>query len=744
MSELVKATLRAAEVLRSMGGATGDPLEALMAFFHPILADMRGRRFDPAEFSAKVRAAYGWNFNEEVAEGFRKAFIREGCLTPKRTATGTVLYDDQGFYHTVTPIETKSERIEESTINARLDRAVRAFRQFLAEIRVSEAEYSASDEQISEMLLSWLLDSSYTDDPSRSYESFATSDTVTRPNDLTEQERYLSARFVSKVQESDKSIADDLQWIASVGLIAELAQDFNKPRSKVKRSTVAVYLDSPVALDLLGTSGKQAASLARTVISRLQKMGATVTLFDQSLRELQNTLKALLYADPLDRYGPTQEAILAGETDEAFLNSILTDPQGSFRFHQIVLRPSGSDRRIGGQHFFSDTHLSKLYNELLSLHGNHREHESRCQHDANAAANIMRLRKGHLSPDMFESGHFFLTRNRAFTNVVRQYCVRSEFMDSSCVGPFINMHEMAASLWLRTGMYADDDIPKRQLLAGCERVLTRNQAVVAEAKRAILSLRQQPQLDEEKRLRIEAILNQDRSMLLIADRVRGAGKGLTDEDAKRILDEFAAVEQSKGYIQGRQDLADEIQRVQAEKAEVERRAVELQNTIYSTVERSNTLLVEKEGRLSALEAELAARNRRDIDHIRSTLRQVNEAMSKSRSRVRWCLGTLSILLLCAAAWKEGVDVFVKDREPGGALYDNYFLIVCAVLPIAISQIDAILRLFGYDRPIDRVMFEERYKQRLERLLIERELTTHPAIVGSEPIYSNGELSLPGL
>jgi hypothetical protein len=78
------AALRAAEILKSLSGTTGNPLNALLNFLQPLLEDRDGQRFDPDEFAASVREAYGWNFTGDVADGFRRALRGSGWLQTSR------------------------------------------------------------------------------------------------------------------------------------------------------------------------------------------------------------------------------------------------------------------------------------------------------------------------------------------------------------------------------------------------------------------------------------------------------------------------------------------------------------------------------------------------------------------------------------------------------------------------------------------------------------------------------------
>src|SRR5207237_742600 len=147
------------------------------------------------------------------------------------------------------------------TIESRIDTITVAFRTFVTSLGV---DYKKSDSDLLDSILSFLLDLGGAWDADQP----AKGGVGVSQEELSDRDRYLVARFVQNCYAHDPALAKDLQWIGSVGLLAELAEDFGKPQSRVKRARLTVFLDSPVALDLLGTSGKHAASLTRSLVEK--------------------------------------------------------------------------------------------------------------------------------------------------------------------------------------------------------------------------------------------------------------------------------------------------------------------------------------------------------------------------------------------------------------------------------------------------------------------------------------------
>jgi hypothetical protein len=85
---------------------------------------------------------------------------------------------------------------------------------------------------------------------------------------LTEQDRYLCARFVKHLAQTNSPQLKHLTSLVAVGLLTEVVADFVKPTGVVKKSDLTVVLDAPLALDLLGTSAPRFSRMQRTYSSR--------------------------------------------------------------------------------------------------------------------------------------------------------------------------------------------------------------------------------------------------------------------------------------------------------------------------------------------------------------------------------------------------------------------------------------------------------------------------------------------
>lgn len=534
--------------------------------------------------------------------------------------------------------------------------------------------------------------------------------------DKVDQGQYLVARFVSSIARTHQELFSELERVAAVGLLAELAQDFHKPTSRIRRTNITVYLDSPVALDLVGASGSETAAQIRGLTTALQKLGAKISLFDVSVREMSNSIRAILFKSPSERYGPTQEAILRGEIDEAFLSSVVSDPIVAFKPYGVKVQTLGFEGKLRADSYFTEYHYNSLHDELINLHQGRDDYELRCRHDAKAVALVMRLRRGHEHPDLFESSCFFLTRNRLFADIARRFCIRTQLLEDGCVGPFVKTHELAAALWLRTGLSDNEEIPKKQLLAGCARVLALRRPVVVQARRAILRLKNTLSLDPERARQMEAVLSQDRSMLLVSDRIRGGGQAIQEKDLLDIYSRVLQDEEQKGYYKGRADIIKDRDNLAAENSSL------IDRLTHDRV-RSDEVIASLQTTLDAIQTSLRREQEKKIARLGHLVEEMNNSIAGRRVLLLAILILLALAMFVVSLWREASGLLgfsLRSTRDGHIVY-NWPLFISGCLPLSAALLDQCMRVAGHERPVEKVLIEGWAKRRFVQLARERDL-----------------------
>jgi len=156
------------------------------------------------------------------------------------------------------------------------------------------------------------------------------------------------------------------------------------------------------------------------------------------------------------------------------------------------------------------------------------------QHDAEITAFVMRQRHGASDRDIFSSRSIVLTRNGLLAQIALRKCVEYSLLSRDMVPPVVHRRFLSTAIWLRTGMGANDlNIPKRMLLASCERVLAIRPGVVETVKRMTDALG-----DEEKARQLDLLITRDRSAQALMDKTLGASNVITEDNISILFEEM--------------------------------------------------------------------------------------------------------------------------------------------------------------------------------------------------------------
>jgi hypothetical protein len=156
--------------------------------------------------------------------------------------------------------------------------------------------------------------------------------------------------------------------LASIGLLTEVIQDFHKPTTQINKTNLIAYLDAPVAMDLLGVSGKEAGANIRPIVQKLQEIGGTVRIFRASVDELQGALDAVLRRTPTERTGETAGAIRRNEVLEAFVRQVARDPGSFLQEHGVAIVERNLDQFPSEHQYFDQSAYDDFFSKLTWHH----------------------------------------------------------------------------------------------------------------------------------------------------------------------------------------------------------------------------------------------------------------------------------------------------------------------------------------------------------------------------------------
>jgi len=582
MKVLTQRALRVFAVLEDYRAGSPDILDAILPFFEPILASHSGEILNQNELAQEVRQTYQWNVTADIVEELIPRFKNKGWVEQGAST------DEAAAYHIICSSKPSSDALAEtSDAHETLLSIAVHFQEFVTDLSPITA-FDRSQEELADVLVEWLISAdAYSEDVllRQAKNEITTEGTLSIDPDLAEasrgstEEKYLCARFVKHMIDTNSPYIEALCKIASIGLLTEVVQDFQKPITSVKQTDLVVYLDAPVALDLLGTSGNAAASNIRPIVKQLQGIGATVRALRVSVEELRQALEAILRRPAAERIGPTADALRRGDVLEAYIREVARDPEAALRKFGIRVVDRNLDQFPNEHEYFTQND----YEHLVARMTWHRDMPRR-EHDATAIALVVRMRRDRQSPDLFSTRHVLVTRNGALVHSARRFCLEHDLVHGNCVGPAVHQRQLATAVWLRTGLRNEEqeEVPRRYLLAACERVLALKKSVVEQVRLTAKGL------TTEQAEQLDLLLSQDRSSQMLMDKTLGISHVISSANIERLIDVMKASlvddiekEKSAEVREIRREANKKIKTEKDARAAAEYEAKSLRDNIYS-------------------------------------------------------------------------------------------------------------------------------------------------------------------
>jgi hypothetical protein len=526
--QLTRSAVRIYGALSALGDGSGNVMEGLLPFFDPILRQYNGSKLDPDVIASAIRDTYKWNFNADLVEAFVPYLERHDWIVAdipgNKDTTYTIKMSDVG----------QSEP-SDKTVESELRNIAMQFKEFANALSPLTA-IPRDVEEFEDILVEWLL---YVEAFSEKSIDFKTdvrraqSGTLRQfievPNttSLRDEDKFLCARFVKHAIKEDQGSAEVLARIAAIGLLTEVVQDFVKPITAIDKTDLVVYLDAPVAMELLGVSGRSARENTAPIVVEMLRMGASVRIFGQSIAEISNSLQAVL-KNPRPT-GPTAQALMRREVLKEYVVEVARDPIPLLEALGVKATYRNLEQTPSEHQFFTKDNWQDLYSKL-----SYAEHPRARRHDTDVTTLVVRHRRGKTSRDIFKSHAIMLTRNGLLAQIVRRTCIDLGYLPVDAVSPIIHRRVLATAMWLRTGLGAGDlNIPKRMLLANCEHVLAIRPGVVEAVKRLTDAMG-----DEEKIRQLDLLVSQDRSAQALMDKTLGMTNVVTEENLPLLWQEM--------------------------------------------------------------------------------------------------------------------------------------------------------------------------------------------------------------
>lgn len=539
-----------------------DVVDALCYFFVPILDKVSGNPMTGSFLAKASGLVYGWNLTESVGEVFLERLVENGFI--KVEGKGK----DKRFI--AQPNSGMSNALD-ATIQESFEQVTAKFAEF--DLIAGDLIYrELTKEELGDMLVRFLISlDAYTNESiagelkaaAKNGELAVLKQLEKDVSVLSRSETHVCARFVQKLSSEDPLLAESLSLFVSAGLLAELVEDFRKPSTIETKSDTIFFLDGPMLLGLVGTSGTALQEEARTIVDALKSIGCRVQALSESCMEGGRVLSAYLKSQPSERHGRTHTAVLKGEVEREYVQAVAADVEAAVEKFGVEVRDYNLDAYPSQHKYFE--HERNLDIDAFLAWDNPRARE----HDAYAVTAIMRMRQGKHRNDPLDNSHVFISSNEKLVRKARRYCIASHLIKETQCGPVVDTRDLATIAWLRTGFETSERLPISHMLAQCERVLRVRKDVVESARVQVAKF------TPEKKEQFELLLQNNRAVGFLMDTSRGSAAAFDVDQDQQLLDNMldAAIkvvkDDTERKLSEKEEAINELRKkTRAEKAEI--------------------------------------------------------------------------------------------------------------------------------------------------------------------------------
>jgi hypothetical protein len=430
-----------------------DVIVGLTPLFTPIAIDNAGKQFVPQLFSQELQSRYGISITEDIAEFISFRLHGVGLLRRVEAGSQDVLF----YWNPPEVIGESSSRFEE-----RLTELANLAIKFAAQ-NPTLMHWSLSINDALDMLFDWIIENDKELTSARlALDTFSnSSDVLSNRNGsgISSENDYFCSRFVTWLESEDKKAVSFLAEIGNALLVSEVVLELRSPSFDVMSGrNLMVYLDAPFCMDFLGTSGHSAQDNSRYIVSCLKQLGAVILIFEHSIREIKESISALLNNSPGNRRGPTANAILRQEITTDYLSGLARNP------HQFILEagiqifdPDVTIIPPNQKAVFTEEHSNELFARLSP----HFKRMEAAERDTLSTCIIMQRRIRHKSNNFFRSRHIMISDNTMIAHITRKFCEENRFIGPNDLGPIISTRQCAAILWLALGSQQREELSRQ-------------------------------------------------------------------------------------------------------------------------------------------------------------------------------------------------------------------------------------------------------------------------------------------
>jgi len=662
MYEKPKRTLIAycvlAERLRTPGVS---PIKALSPFFAEACQQFAGKLFDAEEFSDAVAARYGIRIPRLAVLGLAGQLAAEGILIPVSGYANSTVYRYKDTL-TIADEASVSPVTEGEVESVLLD--------FVGYCRSDDRLSSKDDSSLQQALLDRLLNVESMRILGRKEASITAKKSATTlvldksSKTQTQSDRdeihldFLVSQFLLDLRDKNATAFERVSNVAFANMAAEAIACFRDPPTVGESlSTLTVYLDSPLLLDMLGVNTEYS-EYGQELLLAIRASGAKAAIFDHCVNEAEAAVHSqLTYL----RSGINKISSGWGTTAIPDLLSALVGNIGDRAEERLgiaVHRDPEVNLHRRSQSAVGD--IEEAMARRMQAWGNVEAKD----YDRKSVWAMLAIRQtNEPRTRICDSEWLLLTRNTPLVTIandawatwLKETTKFSKMHIARWVPVAMSDKQFAGYLWARTGGCGGGAISTARLLSYCSAAVRPRADVKARAYNLVLELNGQEGADD-----VAALLEDREAVRALMFAAKGDPEDVTQarlpfliEKMKLAAGEFAA---AKVRAESEQQLAEERRAHDREMAQVQSDAMSAQDGLNKQhQEAERALLQVQQDRLQlerqniALQAALDAQSESERDRRRRVLMAGFKSGRFLYRACRWMVAILfGIATFCVA------------------------------------------------------------------------------------------------
>jgi len=494
---------------------SNDFLLGIAPLFGAVAEECAGEIFEADKFSRDVKAKFGLAIPDDVASFLAPRLVKAGLVE-----TRSIGKDDKALFWTTARISPPGDT---STIENKLDAVIAEFSNFVGQLdAIVVTNYSTSE--LEEMIYDFLLSR---DELLISAQSALAGASHSATKKFESEKEYVSARFLQYLADGRPDLFTFVSDIANAVLISEVIIDLGMEKPANIKTTLDVYVDAPLMMDLLDLSGPERKSYAEQVVKGLKSVGAHLFIFDHSVDEIRDNLHGMFAKQSQQRHGPTAEAIRRRVVDESYARYVMQNAEHAVETTGIpIFKNPESTLTVSQRAFFNDDDRMALLHLLIS----HYQYDKARERDMRSLEIVIAKRKGLKTSNLFGAGNLLLTHNLVLSAISRKFMRDHKAYEYERVPSIIGT--LFAALWLQLGAQERIEISRRKLIVACAEAVRIRPEIIARMKESLRKI------VPEKAEQFDAMMSQPRFMRLAMDASLGQETYLTQDKAVEAFDKL--------------------------------------------------------------------------------------------------------------------------------------------------------------------------------------------------------------